>query len=632
MKRNILLIFLITLIGFIYIGRLFQLQIIIGSKTNPVQSAAVKIEYDYPERGYIYDRKGKLLVANQLSYDVMVTPKDVKPLDTLEFCSLLKITKEEFKEKYKKAEKYARWLPSVFVKQLAKEDFAFLQEKLHKYKGFYIQKRIIRNYPIKSAANVVGYISEVNEQVAKNSDYYEQGELIGWWGVEKEYENVLRGIKGKKHFKRNNLNKITGSYKDGMYDTLAVPGKDLMLTIDTELQQYGEKLMAGKRGGIVAIEPSTGEILALVTAPSYDPNMMVGRERSANSVKLFGDTINNPTYDRGLQGVYSPGSPFKIINGLIGLQEKVIDEKFTVRCYGGYRYGKKPHEFMGCHCGTYGRPIRLKTAIAKSCNSYFATVYRKIIDKADKTEIGFDNWSNHVKSFGLGNYLGYDLPVGQKGYIPDAKFYNDWYKFGWGPTTNISNAIGQGEVLTTPIQLANATAAIANRGFYYTPHIVKKISNNQIQNTKYTIAKKTSIDPEYFTPAVEAMLEVFKTGTGKWSQVKGIEICGKTGTVENYMKVNGEKVQLEDHSILVAFAPKENPKIAMAVFVENGGYGSVIAAPITSLMIEKYLKGDISRKHIEERMINMSLQNIYDKQIQKTDSLETRKKQHLLKP
>ena len=377
MKRSFLLVFLITLVGFIYIGRLFQLQIIRGGNSNPVQSAAVKIEYDYPERGYIYDRKGKLLVANQLSYDVMIIPKEVNSLDTIQFCDLLKITKKDFIRRVKKAEKYARWLPSVFVKQLAKGDFAFLQEKLHKFKGFYIQKRIIRNYPINSAANVLGYISEVNERVAKNTSYYEQGELIGWWGVEKEYEKELRGLKGKKHLKRNNLNKVTGAYKNGIYDTLAINGNDLTLTIDSELQQYGEKLMTGKRGGIVAIEPSSGEILALITAPSYDPNMMVGRKRSKNSVRLFGDTINNPTYDRGLQGAYSPGSPFKIINGLIGLQEEVIDEKFYVKCKHGYRYGKRKNEVMGCHCGIVNRPIRIKKAIAKSCNSYFATVYRK---------------------------------------------------------------------------------------------------------------------------------------------------------------------------------------------------------------------------------------------------------------
>ncbi|MBA6155936.1 penicillin-binding protein 2 [Tenacibaculum sp. S7007] len=624
MKRSFLLIFLISLVGIIYIGRLFQLQIIRGGNQNPIQGSTVKIEYDYPERGYIYDRNGKLLVANQLSYDVMIIPKEVEPLDTLEFCNLLKITKEDLKKRFKKAEKYARWLPSKFLKQLAKEDFAYLQEKLPKYKGFYIQKRIIRNYPIKSAANVVGFIAEVNEQKAKTNDYYEQGELIGKLGVEKQYENALRGIKGKKIFKRNNLNKITGSFKNGEYDTLAVAGQDLTLTIDTELQQYGELLMRGKRGGIVALEPKTGEILALVTAPSYDPNLLVGRKRSPNSVKLFEDNITKPTFDRALKAQYAPGSPFKIINGLIGLEENVIDENFGVKCYRGYRYGNRKSAFMGCHCDIVGRPIRLKTAISKSCNSYFATTYRKIIDKYENSTIGANKWSEHAKSFGLGNYLGYDLPEGQKGRIPNGEYYNKVYpKFRWGATHTISNAIGQGEVETTPIQLANMTAAIANRGYFYTPHIIKEIDHKPISDSTYTTKRNTTINPKHFSVAIDAMHEVFKTGTAKWFQMKDIDMCGKTGTVENFIRVDGVKKQLEDHSIFIAFAPKEDPKIAMAIFVENGGYGSTIAAPITSLMIEKYLTGKTKRKHIEERMINLSLQKEYDKLIQKKDTLET---------
>ncbi|CAM1363707.1 penicillin-binding protein 2 [Tenacibaculum xiamenense] len=626
MKRSFLLVFLIVLVAVIYIGRLFQLQILHAKKQNPTLSSTVKVEYDYPERGYVYDRNGKLLVANQLSYDVMVIPKEVKELDTLEFCSLLKITKENFLKRFNKAERYARWLPSVFLKQLSKEDFAFLQEKLSKFEGFYVQKRIIRNYPIKSAANVLGFIGEVNEQKARSSSYYEQGELIGKLGIEKQYEEVLRGVKGKRYFKRNNLNEITGSYNNGKLDTLAISGKDLTLTIDTELQQYGEKLMEGKRGGIVAIEPKTGEILALISAPSYDPNLLVGRKRSKNSTKLFYDSINQPTFDRGLQAMYAPGSPFKIINGLIGLQEGVIDDRFSVRCYGGYRYGKRKNEFMGCHCGITGYPIRLKTAIAKSCNSYFATTYRRIIDKAENSKIGLENWSTHAKSFGLGNYLGYDLPTGQKGRIPDSTYYNRQYTFRWGPTTTISNSIGQGEVETTPMQLANMTAAIANRGYFYRPHIVKKIDDNPIKNKAYVEKINTTIDPQHFNIAVEAMHEVFTKGTARGSQVPGIEICGKTGTVENFIRINGKRKQLEDHSILVAFAPKDNPKIALAVYIENGGYGSTIAAPITSLLIEKYLKGEIERKYVEKRMLDLSLQTEYDKLIPKIDTIASGEK------
>jgi len=622
MKRSFLLYFLITLVGLILIGRLFQLQILKKGEDNLSQNSVVKTVYDYPERGYVYDRNGVLLVANQISYDVLITPNQVTPLDTLEFCRLLKIDLKSFKKRFKRAENYAPWLPSVFLKQLSKSDFAFLQEKLHKFKGFDIQKRIIRNYPVKSAANVLGYISEVNENITKKNPYYQQGELIGTLGVEKEYETSLRGVKGKKYLQRNNLNKIIGAYKNGTYDTLAVNGKDITLTIDSELQRYGELLMQGKRGGIVAIEPSTGEILALITAPSYDPNMMVGRKRSKNSVQLFGDKINKPMFDRGLKASYSPGSPFKIINALIGLQEGVIDTKSAVYCHHGYRYGNRENEFMGCHCGIVGRKIRLKTAIEKSCNSYFATAYRKIIDKYETPSKGMDVWSNHVKSFGLGNFLGYDLPSGAKGLIPNGKYYDDRINYRWGSTTTISNAIGQGEVITTPIQLANVTAAIANRGYFFTPHIVKKIDTKTIINSKYTVAKKTSIDKKHFTPIVEAMHAVFKTGTGRFNQVKGIKICGKTGTVENYARIDGEKIQLPDHSILIAFAPKDNPKIALAVFVENGGYGSLIAAPIASLMIEKYINKKIKRTYKEEAMLNLSLQDVYSKQLQKSTEIE----------
>jgi penicillin-binding protein 2 len=615
MQRSFLLYFLITIVGCVFIGRLFQLQIIRGSNYNPIQNSAVKTTYDYPERGYVYDRNGKLLIANQLSYDVMLQPNQVKPLDTLEFCNLLKIDKESFIKRFRKAERWAPYLPSVFLKQLAKEDFAFLQEKLHKYEGFFIQKRIIRKYPINAAANVLGYIGEVNESLAKKNNYYQAGELIGKDGIEREYENYLRGKKGKKYLQRNNLNKVTGSFSNGKYDTLSKNGKDLTLTLDIDLQLFAQKLMSGKRGGVVAIEPSSGEILALVTAPSYDPNMLVGRKRSKNSTILFNDTISRPSYDRGLLATYAPGSPFKMMNALIGLQENVINNETSFKCYYGFKYGKRANEFMGCHCNVVGKPIKLKTAISKSCNTYFSNTYKRIVEKDNNSSKGLDNWHKHVSSFGLGDYLGYDLPAGSKGLIPDGKYYDIRYEYSWNGSTTISNAIGQGEILTTPIQLANFTAAIANKGYFYTPHILKKVDKKTIDNEKFTVAKKTTIDKKHFDPVIEAMHEVFKTGTGKWSQVKGIEICGKTGTAENFTKIEGQKIQLPDHSILVAFAPKENPKIALAIFVENGGYGSTIAAPITSLIIEKYLTGKISKtnKYREQNMLNLSLQDIYEK-------------------
>ncbi len=618
MKRNFLLYFIITVAGLILLVRLFQLQVIRGVESDPTKTAAVKVMHEFPERGYVYDRNGKLLVANQLSYDVMVIPNEVEPLDTIEFCNLLKIDKTFFKKKYSTAKNYSPWLPSVFLKQLAKDDFAFLQEKLHKFKGFYIQKRSIRNYPIASAANVLGYISEVKEAELEKNKKYQQGELTGTSGIEKSYDSILRGVKGTKLLHRNRLNKIIGSFKEGIYDTLPINGQDITLTLDSELQQLAELLMSGKRGGIVAIEPSTGEILALVTAPNYDPNMMVGRQRAANSVMLMDkDNLDKPMFDRGLQATYSPGSPFKLVNALIGLQEGVINSQTSVSCFGGYRYGIRPNAIQKCHCDIFGSGIRLHTAISKSCNSYFSNAYRKIIEKAENATIGMNNWSKHVKSFGLGNYLGYDLPSGQPGFIPDGNFYDNKYKFRWRATTTISNAIGQGEISTTPIQLANVTAAIANKGYYYTPHILKKVNGQNITNPKFTTPKYTSIDQKHFAPIIEGMYEVFKTGTGRRSKVEGIEIVGKTGTVENFAIVNGVSKQLEDHSILIAFAPKDNPKIAIAVFVVNGGYGSAIAAPITSLMIEKYLNKKIAknRKWIENNMIKLSLQDVYNEKI-----------------
>jgi len=614
MKRSFLLYFLITLIGIIFIARLFQLQIIRGANYDPIRNSAVKIKYDYPERGYVYDRNETLLVANQLSYDIMIQPNKVSPLDTLEFCDLLKIDKEYFLKSFRRAEKYATYKPSVFLKQLSKEDFAFLQEKLQKFKGFYIQKRIIREYPVKVAANVLGYIGEVNENMAKINNYYQQGELIGKDGIERQYEKILRGKKGKKFLSLNRFNTVTGSYLKGTYDTLSQNGKDLTLTLDIKLQAYAQKLMSGKRGGIVAIEPTTGEILALVTAPSYDPNMLVGRKRSKNSNFLM-DPKNpdKPTYDRALMAQYAPGSPFKMMNALIGLQENVINSNTNFKCYEGYQYGRRKNEFMGCHCGIIAKPIYLKTAIARSCNSYFSNTFKRIVEKDNRPSEGLNSWSEHVKSFGLGNYLGYDLPAGASGRIPTGTFYDGRINYRWNASSIISNAIGQGDVETTPIQLANFTAAIANKGYFYTPHILKQIDKTPIEDPKFTIPKKTTIDKKHFSPIIEAMHEVFKTGTGKWSQVNGIEICGKTGTVENFANINGKKTQLKDHSILIAFAPKKNPKIALAIFVENGGYGSTIAAPISSLLIEKYISGTISKanKNREQRMLNLSLEKTY---------------------
>lgn len=592
-KKGFILYILTFISGLLFVIRLFYLQVIDDTfRNNPMNNSSVAAKYDYPNRGFIYDRNGELLVNNLISYDIMVIPREIKDLDSTSFCELLKIDREFLKTKLQKARKYSPIKPSIFIDQLSKEDFAALQEKMFQFKGFYIQKRMLRMYPHPTAANVLGYISQVNENMIQKNPYYQMGELIGTQGVEKFYEEELRGKKGVRFVNKNIHNIEVGPYKNGMYDTLAIPGKDLTLTLDLKLQQFGEWLLQNKRGGIVAIEPSSGEILALVTAPSYDPNIMVGRERSANFNKLYLDQFDKPLFDRALQAQYPPGSTFKIVSILTALHLESMTEETTTSCHGGYRYGSGPNSFMGCHCGTGGRPIAIREGIFRSCNSYFAITYRRTIEKFINPQVGMNKWSETIKKFGLGEYLGVDLPIGQKGLIPDAEYYNRFYpQKNWRATTTISNAIGQGEVLATPIQLANLAATVANRGYFITPHVVKKIDNQPITNPNYTKKKETGIDPHHFEAVIDGMEMVFNTpgGTAFWSQVKGLPMCGKTGTAENFIRVNGKKVQVEDHSIFIAFAPKENPKIAIAVFVENGGFGSRIAAPIASMMIEKYL-------------------------------------------
>ena len=607
--RQFLLFASIIFVGLVFISRLFYLQIYDSRETNLFEDNAIRKVYDYPKRGFVFDRNGKLLVANQPSYDVMVIPREVKPLDTLEFCELLEITKEQFLKIYNKAYHYSPRLPSVFIPQLSKEDYAVLQEKMRKFEGFYIQKRSLRHYQATIGANVLGDIGEVNNAIINKYPYYKQGDLIGKQGVEASYEEVLRGVKGIKFIQKDRFNRDIGPYKDGVLDTLPQPGKDITITIDSDLQAYGELLMKHKRGGIIAIEPSSGEILAMVSAPSYNPNILVGRDRSKNFTKLYNDTIAKPLYDRSLLAQYPPGSPFKVMNALIGLQEKVVTTEDRFGCRMGYYLGSR--RLTGCHA--HSSPLDMYSGIAQSCNAYFANVYRRIIDKYKNPAEGMNVWSNHVKSFGLGDYLGYDLKIGSKGRIPDGDFYDKWYGKGrWSSTYNISNAIGQGEVEATPIQLANMVAAIGNRGYFYTPHIIKNIEGQTIDEN-YTKPKYTTIDKENFEPVVQGMFDVYNKGTAASLQVPGIEICGKTGTAENFIKIDGKKTQLTDHSIFVAFAPKDNPKIAIAVFVENGYWGSRFAGRIASLMIEKYIKNEITRTDLEKWILTHSLENEYAK-------------------
>ncbi|WP_455170323.1 penicillin-binding protein 2 [Aegicerativicinus sediminis] len=606
--RKLLLLFVLVSVSLIFIGRLFYLQVFNQDEYNLYDDNAIRKVYDYPKRGYIYDRNGKLLVANQPSYDVMVIPREVEPLDTLEFCNLLKIDKERFKELYRKAYVYSPRLPSVFVPQLSKSDYAVLQEKMRKYKGFYIQKRSLRDYQTSIGANVLGDIGEVSPSIIDRDHYYKMGDLIGKQGVEKSYEQTLRGVKGIKFIQKDRFNRDIGPYKNGIHDTLPEPGKDIHITIDAELQEYGEKLMEHKRGGIIAIEPSSGEILAMVSAPSYNPNLLVGRDRSKNFSELYRDSIAKPLFDRSLQAQYPPGSPFKVLNALIGLQENVVDVNEVIGCKGGYYLGGR--RLTACH---HRGPVNMISGIYHSCNTYFVTLYRRIVDKYGDPGKGTNIWSDHCKSFGLGNYLNNDLSVGQKGRIPSGDYYDNAYGEGrWASTYIVSNAIGQGEVEATPIQLANMAAAISNRGYYYTPHIIKEIEGQPIDSS-FTKKNETSIDKKFFEPVIEGMFDVYNLGTATHLQIPDIEICGKTGTAENFTKIDGVKTQLTDHSIFVAFAPKDNPKIAIAVFVENGYWGGRFAGRIASLMIEKYIKGEITRKDLEKWVMSHSLENEYAK-------------------
>ena len=607
--RKLLLAGLTLIIGILFISRLFQLQVLNTTYQRLSDNNAILEISDYPERGFIYDRNGKLLVANQAAYDIMIIPENVIPFDTLSFCELTGVSKERLIKSLKKARRYSKRLPSVIVNQISKETYATLQEQMWKYEGFFIQKKSLRDYRIGFGANVLGYVSEVNNNDLKYDNYYQQGELIGRQGIEKSYENELRGKKGKRFLQKDRFNRIIGEYKNKTFDVEPKVAKDINLTLDALLQEYGEYLMQNKRGGIVAIEPSTGEILALVSAPSYDPNLLVGRNRSKNYRKLAQDTLAKPLFDRGLQALYPPGSPFKTLNALIALQEGVITPDTQFKCNKGHFYARGA--FMECHCRRGSRNDLLK-GIYQSCNTYFANTYKKIINKYDTPDKGVNQWNSHLKSFGLGNYLGYDLSVGKRGFIPNAAYYNSWYKEGgWKAPTIISNAIGQGEVLTTPIQLANFTAAIANRGYYYTPHFLRSVSGDSIQQ-KF-LRKNTSIDPEHFEVVIDGMHKVVEKGTARIARIKGIEVCGKTGTAENFTKIDGVRTQLTDHSIFIAFAPKEHPKIAIAVFIENGYWGGRWAAPIASLMLEQYINKEVKRSWLEKRMVEGSLATEYEK-------------------
>ena len=605
MIRKNLLIWITIISSAIFIIQLASLQLSRGSFNRDFAIQEISV---YPERGLIFDRNGELLVANQPMYELIIIPENTVEFDTIQLSNLIGIKQNDLSKRISSARKYSTKLPSVIESQISKEKNAFLQEKIWLFNGFYLRKNSVRDYIRPFASNVIGYTSEVDQNDINSNPYYEKGEMIGKQGIESYYEDNLKGVKGKRYFQKDRFNRIIGPYDDSKQDISPKKADNLTLTIDIKLQEYAESLLKNKKGGIVAIEPSSGEILTLVSAPTYQSNQFIGQDRGANFQKLLKDTINKPLFDRALQAQYSPGSPMKILNALIGLQEGVIDEKTTFTCNAGHYYAR--NAFMACH-NELGTISNLRKGIYNSCNTYFAKTYKRIIDKYDSPSLGLDSWSNHIKSFGLGDYLGYDLFIGKKGFIPESSYYDRFYGNNrWSASTTISNSIGQGEILTTPIQMANFASAIANRGFFYKPHFVKKINNQ----TNISFEKNvTSIDKENFEVIIDGMVDVVERGTARIAKIKNINVAGKTGTVENFILIKGEKKQLTDHSTFIAFAPAEDPKIVVSVFVENGYWGSRWAAPIASLIIEKYLTGTVERKWLESRMINGSLLAEYEK-------------------
>jgi penicillin-binding protein 2 len=595
-NRKYVIMTLIVLATVGLLVRLFFLQVVEDSYRLSADNNVLRYVTQYPARGIIYDRNGKIVVSNQAAYDLMVIPYQVaKDIDTTAFCNLLGITNDVFRERMKAAINYSWRAPSIFLKQLSDKTYAVFQEKMFLFTGFYVQVRTLRKYTYPVGAHLLGYVSEVDDGTVKKDPYYKPGDYIGKLGIEEKYEEQLRGKKGVKIFMVDVWSRIKGSYAEGAFDTMAVQGSDVISSIDLDLQAYGELLMQNKRGSIVAIEPKTGEVLALVSAPTYDPGLLVGRVRSENYSKLYYDTVHIPLFNRALMAAYPPGSTFKPVQGLIGLQEGVISPSTLFGCNMGYL-------FIDCHA--HSSPRDLAGAIETSCNSYFAQTFRRIIENpAYNTQTdAYIKWRKYITQFGFGSKLGTDFVNELSGFIPSPEYYDKYYgKNRWKALTIISLAIGQGEVGTTPIQLANYTAAIANRGYYYIPHIVKGIGVNRQIEEKFTTRHNIDISAENFESVIAGMEASVISGSSMSAAIKDIIVCGKTGTAQNSQ---GKK----NHSVFIAFAPKDDPKIAIAVLVENAGFGATYASPIAGLMMEKYIKGEITNKAQEKRILEMNLE------------------------
>lgn len=600
LNRTSVIILIFIAVFVIYWGRLFQLQILDERYTVDAKSNAIRHKVQYPGRGLMYDRNGEILVYNEAVYDLMVIPSQVKPdMDWVKLADLLELDEEGVKNRYQKARSYSRHTQSVFEKQISKEVYGRLQEYLYQFPGFYVQSRTLRRYPYPVAAHVLGDVGEVTNHEMEGDSYYQMGDYIGKSGLEKFYEKELRGQKGFKVVMVDVLNREKGSYKDGSFDSMARAGEELYTTLDIGLQRYAEELMRGKRGSVVAIEPSTGEVLALVSAPTYDPNLLVGRIRSRNYGELLNDP-QKPLFNRALMAFYPPGSIFKLPQALIGLERGVITPYSSFSC---------DKSLVGCH--NHPTPMSVADGVKMSCNPYFYQVFRRLImqgkdpNRFVDSRIGLVEWRRDMLTFGFGNRLGIDLPDVKSGYIPDTSFYDRWYgKGGWAFSTIYSLSIGQGEIGLIPLQMANLAAIMANRGFYITPHIVRAIGEDrripEIDTVRHYVASSRS----NFDCVVEGMYGAVhkEGGTARRARIDSIAVCGKTGTSQN---PHGK-----DHAVFIGFAPRENPRIAISVFLENSGFGGTWAAPLASLLIEKYLTGKVKRTDLEKQVKEFSIYQV----------------------
>jgi penicillin-binding protein 2 len=600
-SRIIKLIFTVAFL--VILIQLFNLQVISGKYRKLAMDNAVYPKIVYPERGIIFDRKGKAILNNSIMYDMMVTPAEIKGIDTLEFCRMMEIDTAEFNRRILDARfKNTAVRPSIFEDLLTPELQVRFEENSWKFPGFVLVQRPVRVYPFKAAAHILGYIAEVNPRQIENSEsFYRMGDYVGQTGLESVYEKVLMGQRGVQYLIKDNKNRLVGSYEKGEFDTAAIAGRGLRTFIDIELQQLAEKLMTNKVGSVVALDPKTGGILAMTSGPNFNPNELTGPDKNKNYTRLVLD-VSAPLLNRAIKGQYPPGSTFKPLGALVALDEGVINANYGFPCGGRY-HGCGIGKPACTHSGG-GHAATLRLSIANSCNSYYAHVYRLTVDnpKYKNVKDGYEKWHDYLNAFGLGVRLGIDLPSEDRGNIPDTAVYNREYRNQWNSCTNLTLGIGQDKMLATPLQLANAMCIVANKGYYYTPHFVDKIEGETEEDTallnKYRKKHEvlTNISDVDYSEVIDGMQDVVESGTARIAKIPGIEICAKTGTAENFTFLDGRKLKLPDNSMFVCFAPKENPKIALAVTVENAGFGATWAGPIARILMEKYLNDTIQEK------------------------------------